>query len=91
MDVGDWDACRAALPGGQSGHPLSGHYLDLLDGWVAGEYFPLLFSRPAIERETMGWLILSPDDRAARGDRAKFEAAMAKVADVPPPDERDAP
>jgi penicillin amidase len=60
MDVGDWDACRAALPGGQSGHPLSAHYLDLLDGWVAGEYFPLLFSRPAIERETAGWLILSP-------------------------------
>jgi hypothetical protein len=31
------------------------------------------------------------NDRAARGDRAKFEAAMAKVADVPPPDERDNP
>jgi hypothetical protein len=27
--------------------------------------------------------------RAARGDRTKFEAAMAKVADVEPPDERD--
>lgn len=27
--------------------------------------------------------------RAARGDREKFEAALAKVADVEPPDERD--
>lgn len=59
MDVGVWDNCLAALPGGQSGHPLSDHYLDLLDGWVAGEYFPLLFTRPAIEREAAGWLILS--------------------------------
>jgi len=28
-------------------------------------------------------------ERAARGDRTKFEAAMTKVADVEPPDERD--
>lgn len=29
------------------------------------------------------------EERAARGDRAQFEAALAKVADVEPPDERD--
>lgn len=29
------------------------------------------------------------EQRAARGDRAKFQAAMARVADVEPPDERD--
>ncbi len=29
------------------------------------------------------------EERAARGDRAKFEAALAKVADIVPPDERD--
>jgi hypothetical protein len=29
------------------------------------------------------------EERAARGDRAKFEAALAKVADVEPPDKRD--
>ncbi len=27
--------------------------------------------------------------RAARGDRARFEAALAKAPDVEPPDERD--
>jgi len=29
------------------------------------------------------------EERARRGDKAKFLAAMAKVADVDPPDERD--
>lgn len=29
------------------------------------------------------------EQRTARGDRARFEAALAKVADVEPPDERD--
>jgi hypothetical protein len=29
------------------------------------------------------------EERAARGDRDKFEAALSKVADVEPPDERD--
>jgi hypothetical protein len=29
------------------------------------------------------------EERAARGDRTKFEAALAKVADVEPPDKRD--
>lgn len=29
------------------------------------------------------------EQRAARGDRAKFEAAIARVADVEPPDKRD--
>ena len=29
------------------------------------------------------------EERAARGDRAKFETALMKVADVEPPDEGD--
>lgn len=29
------------------------------------------------------------EERAARGDRARFEAALAKVADIDAPDERD--
>jgi hypothetical protein len=29
------------------------------------------------------------EERASRGNRAKFEAALAKVADIEPPDERD--
>ncbi|MBI1323646.1 hypothetical protein GC170_10730 [bacterium] len=29
------------LPGGQSGHPASDHFLDLLDDWIAGQPTPL--------------------------------------------------
>ena len=29
------------------------------------------------------------EERAARGDRARFKAALAKVAGIEPPDERD--
>ncbi|UCF18176.1 MAG: penicillin acylase family protein [Gemmatimonadota bacterium] len=34
-------------PGGQSGNPVSPHYSDRLDRWVAGELDPLLFPRSA--------------------------------------------
>jgi penicillin amidase len=36
------------LPPGQSGHPGSRHYADLLDLWRDVEYAPLLFSRAAV-------------------------------------------
>lgn len=36
-----WDATRVALPGGQSGNPLSPHYDDLLAVWRRGEGVPL--------------------------------------------------
>ena len=32
-----------AYPGGQSGNPGSNHYTDMLNRWVHGRYFPLLF------------------------------------------------
>jgi len=31
----------AVIPGGQSGHPLSGHYADQFDAWLAGELLPI--------------------------------------------------
>jgi penicillin amidase len=37
IDVGDWSASRFALPGGQSGNPLSPHYDDLFTLWLRGE------------------------------------------------------
>ncbi len=33
----------ATYPGGQSGNPGSKHYSDMLDNWVNGKYFALLF------------------------------------------------
>lgn len=32
---------QAVIPGGQSGHPLSPHYADQLDAWLAGQQNPI--------------------------------------------------
>jgi penicillin G amidase len=50
MDVGNWDASRVINTPGQSGDPLSPHYRDLFPLWAAGDYAPLLYSRPAVEQ-----------------------------------------
>jgi penicillin amidase len=49
MDVGQWSNSVAVNHPGQSGDPESPHYRDLADLWRKGEYFPLLFSRSAVE------------------------------------------
>ncbi len=65
LDVGAWDNCLAALPGGQSGQPASAHFLDGLAEWVDGRYHPMLFSRSKIETAAAGWLILAPAQSGA--------------------------
>lgn len=60
MDVGEWDHCLAALPGGQAGHPSSPHYRDLVERWQQGRMFPLLFSRERVDGAAEGTLILRP-------------------------------
>jgi penicillin amidase len=52
IDVGHWDGSRAVNHPGQSGDPESPHYRDLAELWSRGEYFPLLYSRAAVEQET---------------------------------------
>jgi penicillin amidase len=39
----------ATYPGGQSGNPGSKHYSDMLDRWVKGHYYPMLFLQTAQE------------------------------------------
>jgi penicillin amidase len=60
FDPGDWDAARIILPAGQSGHPASAHYADMAAAWRTGGYFPLLWSREAVERHTAALLALEP-------------------------------
>lgn len=60
LDVGNWDASRAINTPGQSGDPASPHYRDLAPLWVKGEYFPLLYSREAVERRTRHRIELLP-------------------------------
>ncbi|HUO80840.1 MAG TPA: penicillin acylase family protein [Steroidobacteraceae bacterium] len=60
IDVGNWDASVAVNHPGQSGDPDDPHYRDLAELWRRGEYFPLLFSRAAVERATERTLRLVP-------------------------------
>ena len=50
LDTGDWDHSMAVNTPGQSGDPASAHYRDLFPLWAGGEYFPLLYTRAAVER-----------------------------------------
>jgi penicillin amidase len=60
LDVADWDRSVATSTPGQSGQPGSAHYADLLPLWRDGRYFPLVYSRAAVERETAHVLWLEP-------------------------------
>ncbi len=60
FDLADWDQSRAINVPGQSGQPGSRHYDDLLALWSAGRYFPLLYSRAAVDRATTDTLQLVP-------------------------------
>ena len=60
LDVGRWDDSRVVNTPGQSGDPASPHYRDLAPLWAAGTYFPLLYSRQAVERNATERLQLQP-------------------------------
>ncbi len=60
LDLGDWDHSVAVNTPGQSGQPGSPHYSDLLPIWSEGKYFPLLYSREAVEQEAKDKLVLMP-------------------------------
>jgi len=60
IDVGGWDNSRAINTPGQSGDPASPHYRDLAADWAAGRYFPLLYSRKAVEEAASQRIELLP-------------------------------
>lgn len=60
LDTGDWDRSVAINTPGQSGQPGSPHYSDLTRLWDAGQNFPLLYSRTAVENGTTDRLLLEP-------------------------------
>ncbi len=65
-DLADWDSGVATTAPGQSGQPGSPFYGDLIESWADGEYFPLAFSRAAVEEVTAHRLILRPPGRDRR-------------------------
>ena len=60
VDVGNWDNSRAMNTPGQSGDPDNPHYRDLAGSWGRGEYFPLLYSRKAVEGAAESVIRLQP-------------------------------
>ena len=60
LDTSDWDQSLAVNTPGQSGEPASKHYSDLLPLWDQGKYFPLSYSREAVEKVTSDRLELEP-------------------------------
>ena len=60
LDVGNWDASRVINAPGQSGNPESPNYRDLAPLWLEGKYVPLVYSRAAVEKETLERIQLTP-------------------------------
>ncbi len=62
IDLGDWDRSLAINTPGQSGRPGNEHSADLLPLWLEGKYFPLAYSRSAVNAITESTTILAPED-----------------------------
>ncbi|MEP6884178.1 MAG: penicillin acylase family protein [Gammaproteobacteria bacterium] len=60
VDLANWDNSRAINVPGQSGQPVSKHFDDLLPLWSEGQYFPLVYSKGAVDRNTTDTLQLVP-------------------------------
>jgi len=60
LDTSDWDRSLAVNTPGQSGEPGSKHYSDLMPLWDQGQYFPLSYSREAVDKVTTDRLQLVP-------------------------------
>jgi len=60
VDFADLDSARWVYSGGQSGHPASRHYQDLLRLWSTGGYAPMPWSRERVEAEADARLLLEP-------------------------------
>ena len=63
IDMNDLDASLATNVPGQSGQPESPFYKNLVDSYGRAEYFPLAYSRAAVEKVTEHRLVLAPTRR----------------------------
>lgn len=60
IDVGNWDGSMVVNVPGESGQPGSTHYSDLVPLWDQTRYFPMLYSRDAVEKQAKDRLTLEP-------------------------------
>jgi penicillin amidase len=60
VDLANMDNSLTIDTTGQSGHPSSPHYDDMIDAWRNIQYHPMLWSRDKVEAGTATRLILNP-------------------------------
>lgn len=65
VEAGDWDGALGTNNPGQSGDVDSPHYRDLFELWKDDRFFPVKYSRPAVEGVTRGRYLLVPAPRSA--------------------------
>lgn len=61
-DLSNWDNSISMHTTGQSGHPASDNYDDMIDPWRFVEFRPMPFSREGVEAVTRDTLILNPGE-----------------------------
>lgn len=62
IDLGDLSRSVAMHPPGQSGHLASPHYDDLIEPWLEGEYYPMLWTREQVEQGAVACLTLVAEE-----------------------------
>src|SRR5664279_1112331 len=62
VDVANFDNSVTMHTTGESGHPASPHYNDMIDSWRSIQYHPMLWSRAKVEAATVDRLVLSPSN-----------------------------
>ena len=60
VEANDWDSSVGANTPGQSGDVDSPHYRDLFELWKNDRYFPVKYSRPAVEGVTELKIVMAP-------------------------------
>jgi penicillin amidase len=60
LDFSDFSRSRVLIIPGESGHPTSPHYGDLVDLWRRGDFIPMLWTPEEVDKETRALLTLDP-------------------------------
>lgn len=60
LDMSDLSNSQSVHTTGQSGHPFSPYYDDMIDDWRTIKYRPMLWAREDVEANTRSTLILQP-------------------------------
>lgn len=77
LDVGNWDACTGIHLPGQSGHPGSRHFRDLVERWRQNRQHPMAWSPDAVAAIAEARLDLLPPSTAVERERADEEREAA--------------